>query len=93
VRIEKLEAQLAVLRRDREHRRPSQKLERDIERLELLIGNLEEDQAESQERIDATKRAASASARRPQLQPVRTPLPDHLPRERVEHPAADRRNG
>ncbi len=43
--IEKLKMQLAVLRRAR-FGRSSEKLDRDIEQLELLIGELEEEQAE-----------------------------------------------
>jgi transposase len=85
--IEKLKAQLALLRRAR-FGRSSEKLDRDIEQLELLIGDLEEGQAESIERIDAAKPASSSVPRREKLQPVRKPLPEHLPRERVEHPAA-----
>ncbi len=84
--IEKLKAQLALLRRAR-FGRSSEKLDHDIEQLELLIGDLEEGQAESDERTDAVKPAA-ASLERKKLHPVRKPLPDHLPRERVEHPAA-----
>src|ERR1700730_8393244 len=43
--IEKLKMQLAVLRRAR-FGRSSEKLDRDIEQLELLIGELEEEAAE-----------------------------------------------
>ena len=84
--IEKLKMQLAVLRRDR-FGRSSEKLDHDIEQLELLIGDLEESQAEGNERIDAAK-PASSSVPQQKLQPVRKPLPDHLPRERVEHEVA-----
>ena len=84
--IEKLKAQLALLRRAR-FGRSSEKLDHDIEQLELLIGDIEEGQAESIERIDAVKPASSHVAKSERLQPVRKPLPDHLPRERVEHEA------
>jgi transposase len=57
--IEKLKMQLAVLRRDR-FGRSSEKLDHDIEQLELLIGDLEEGQAESVERIDVAKPASSS---------------------------------
>ena len=77
--------QLALLRRAR-FGRSSEKLDHDIEQLELLIGDLEEGQAESKERTEAAKPAASAQQEK--SQPVRKPLPDHLPRERVEHAAA-----
>ena len=43
--IEKLKAQLALLRRAR-YGRSSEKLDREIEQLELLIGDLEEGKAE-----------------------------------------------
>src|SRR5271167_4809696 len=83
--IEKLKMQLAVLRRDR-FGQSSEKLDYKIDQLELLIGDLEEGQAESDERIDAAQPASAP--RKEKLQPVRKPLPDHLPRERVEHDAA-----
>src|SRR5271154_462877 len=70
--IEKLKMQLAVLRRDR-FGRSSEKLDHNIEQLELLIGDLEEGQAESTERTEATKTAAAP--RKEKLQPVRKPLP------------------
>lgn len=50
--IEKLKMQLAVLRRAR-FSRSSEKLERDIEQLELLIGELETDEAEGQAKGEA----------------------------------------
>ena len=83
--IEKLKAQLALLRRAR-FGRSSEKLDHDIEQLELMIGDIEEGQAQSSERIEVTK--AATAPRKEKLQPVRRPLPDHLPRERVEHEAA-----
>ena len=82
--IEKLKMQLALLRRAR-FGRSSEKLERDIEQLELLIGELEEGRAESSERTEAAKPAVSSAATRERSHPVRLPLPEHLPRERVEH--------
>src|SRR5208337_3895144 len=52
----------------------------------LLIGDLEEGRAQSTERTRAaTRRYDPRRQERPQA--VRRPLPDHLPRERVEHPA------
>ncbi len=83
--IEKLKMQLAVLRRDR-FGRSSEKLDNDIEQLELLIGDLEEGQAKSNERTATV--TTESSPQQEKLQPVRKPLPDHLPRERVEHEAA-----
>jgi transposase len=88
--IEKLKAQLAVLRRAR-FGRSSEKLDRDIEQLELLIGDLEEETAESEAR--AANPAATADRGNPvkpreRRQPARAPLPAHLPRETVTHAAA-----
>jgi len=80
--IEKLKMQLALLRRAR-FGRSSEKLDHDIEQLELLIGELEEGKAESGERTEAARPAAAA--KRERSHPVRLPLPEHLPRERVEH--------
>ena len=82
--IEKLKAELALLRRAR-FGRSSEKLDSKIEQMELLADDLEEDRGESVERRNA---AAMPSARREKSVPVRKPLPSHLPRERVEHDAA-----
>jgi len=81
--IEKLKIQLALLRRDR-FGQSSEKMDHEVEQLELLISDLEEGRAESEERAEAAKPAA----RQGKSHPVRKPLPDHLPRERVEHAAA-----
>jgi len=83
--IEKLKMQLAVLRRAR-FGRSSEKLDRDIEQLELLIGELEEEQAEGGARASAADPAQPHPAQtRERKQPVRKPLPPHLPRETVTH--------
>jgi transposase len=79
--------QLALLRRAR-FGRSSEKLDHDIEQLELMIGNLEEGQAESNERTEAANPAASSAPKKERSQPIRRPLPEHLPRERVEHEAS-----
>jgi len=76
--IEKLKAQLAVLKRAR-FGQSSEKLDRDIEQLELMIGDLEE--AEAERRV----RTPSPSAEAARKVPVRRPLPEHLPREVVRH--------
>jgi transposase len=85
--IEQLKAQLAALRRSR-FGRSSEKLDREIEQLELLIGGIEEDSAKRAEEEDAAARQPVPVARRERAQPVRKALPAHLPRERVEHEAA-----
>lgn len=79
--IEKLKAQLAALRRAR-FGQSSERLDRQIEQLELIIGDLEEGEAESE------ARAAATSSPRPLKEPRqsnRNPLPDHLPREVIAH--------
>jgi transposase len=88
--IEKLKMQLAALRRAR-FGRSSEKLDRDIEQLELLIGELEEESAEADARAaaDPTRNDAALNASpRERRQPVRRPLPSHLPRETVVHEPA-----
>ncbi len=75
--IEKLKMQLAVLRRAR-FGRSSEKLDRDIEQLELLIGELEEETGAA-----IARDAAHPGATR--RHPVRKPLPAHLPRETLVH--------
>jgi transposase len=89
--IEKLKVQLAVLRRAR-FGRSSEKLDRDIEQLELQIGELEEEAAENEARIAANPArndvAANSPPARERRQPVRRPLPSHLPRETIVHEPA-----
>ena len=60
----------------------SEKLDHDIEQLELLIGDLEEDASEGEARAKAVVTALhgrTGTAER--RHPVRKPLPEHLPRE------------
>src|SRR3954453_17369350 len=88
--IEKLKIQLATLRRAR-FGRSSEKLDGEIEQLELLIGELEEDAAAQDARADgaaAKATPASPAGPRARKQPVRQPLPEHLPRETVTHEPA-----
>ena len=91
LQIEHLKAQLAVLKRAR-FGRSSEKLDREIEQLELVLGDLEEGIAESTARSERAIRKDPATAR-PQVDRKphgRKPLPEHLPRERIVHepPAA-----
>ncbi len=83
--VEKLKAQLARLKRAR-FGQSSEKLDRQIDLLELVIGDLEEGEAESDARTASTPAPGAAS---PPAKPARTgarkPLPDHLPREIVTH--------
>ena len=87
--IEKLKLQLAILRRAR-FGRSSEKLDRDIEQLELLIGELEEGQAETTARSAAISPAqrSSTSASHDRQPSGRKPLSEHLPRETVVHEPA-----
>jgi transposase len=89
LQIEHLKAQLAVLRRAR-FGRSSEKLDREIEQLELLLGELEEGVAESKVRVEqAANSAIPARAKPPNRQPGgRKPRPAHLPRERIVHEPA-----
>jgi hypothetical protein len=88
--IEKLKMQLAVLRRAR-FGRSSEKLDRDIEQLELLIGKLEEEVAEEEARAGVTDPAGLANPNdekptsRGARRRSRPRLPEHLPREIVTH--------
>ena len=88
VHIEKLKIELALLRRAR-FGRSSEKLDRKIEQLELQIDDLETVEAARVARREAeADRRGVAAPRRERVQPVRKPLPEHLPRERIEHKAA-----
>ncbi|MGO9474450.1 MAG: IS66 family transposase [Rhodomicrobium sp.] len=88
--IEKLKAQLAVLRRAR-FGRSSEKLNREIEQLELAIDDAEESQAHALLEREAKLQALGLPASRPaqaveaREEVMRRAFPDHLPRERVEH--------
>ena len=63
--------------------RKSEKLDHQIEQLELQLEDLQADDGEVVKAIPETDRA-------PRNKPVRKPLPDHLPRdEKVHLPAAD----
>lgn len=86
--IEKLKAELAALRRAR-FGRSSEKLDREIEQGELLLDDLEEGQAErAAKQQQAMPKPSVPAETREQSQPVRKLLPEHLPREHVEHEAA-----
>ena len=84
--IAKLKFQLARYRRAA-FGRSSEKLTREIEQLELAIESLESDQAE---RLAAASPAVAAAieAAIEKQKPARRPLPEHLPREEMLHPAA-----
>jgi len=81
LRIEQYQAQLAKLRR-MQFGRSSEKLDAQITQLELMLEDLEE--GEAARMAPAAKREPDPSGRE-RRQPVRRPLPDHLPREEVVH--------
>ena len=79
--IEKLKIQLARARRE-QFGQSSERLTAEIGQLEMLIGDLEEDQAQ----VDAaTKQRSHPPQDRPRQRPIRKPLPEHLPREAIVH--------
>jgi transposase len=84
--IERLKVQLAALRRDR-YGRSSERLAAEIGQLEMLIGDLEEDQAEREAAAEKARRA-KGKPDKPRRPALRRPLPEHLPRETVLHEPA-----
>ena len=75
--IEHLKLQIARLKR-MQFGRSSEKLQTQIEQLELIVEDLEQEQA-------STAPEAPVQAKAARQQPVRRPLPEHLPRETVRH--------
>jgi transposase len=90
LQIENLRAQLAKLRRAR-FGCSSEKLDREIEQLELTLGEMEEGVAESKAR---TAQAGGKAPAKVTASPGeegkhgRKPMPPHLPRERTVHEPA-----
>jgi transposase len=80
LQIEQYKAQLAKLRR-MQFGRSSEKLDAQIHQLELLLEDLEESEAARTAPAQREPRQSSRERR----QPVRRPLPDHLPREEIVH--------
>ena len=86
--IEKLKMQLAALRRA-QFGRSSERLDDEIAQMELKLEDIETGHAEGiAESYAASKPTAEAAVRLEKMQPVRKPLPEHLPRDRVEHAAS-----
>jgi transposase len=81
--IARLKFQLARYRRA-EFGRSSETLARDTEQLELALETLETDQAE---RLATASPAVAAVVEAEAQKPARRPLPEHLPREDLRHPA------
>ncbi|TCZ50566.1 hypothetical protein EXY23_27340, partial [Roseicella aquatilis] len=82
--IEKLKVQLATLRRER-YGRSSEKLAAAADQLEMLIGDLEEDQAEREAAAAEKQRRTKEKSGNQRKPATRRPLPEHLPRETVVH--------
>ena len=87
--LEQLKARLAKLLRQR-FGSPSEKLRGSIDQLHLILGNLEEDEAEAASGGPEpdTSAAEPEAQDRPRRKPKRKPLPENLPRDIVEHPTA-----
>lgn len=83
--IERLKLIIAKLQRMQFGRR-SEQLDETIGQLEL---SLEELEAVRAERAELAAAEAPVNSAAPVKRPVRKPLPDHLPRETVEHAPAD----
>ncbi|MES2127311.1 MAG: IS66 family transposase [Pseudomonadota bacterium] len=82
VEIEHLKLMIAKLRR-MQFGRKSEKLDHQIEQLELQLEDLQASEAEAEREMPPTDRA-------PRAKPARKPLPDHLPRDvNVHAPSAD----
>ena len=81
--IEKLKVQLARLRR-MQFGQSSERLNREIEQLELRLEELETVEAET---TSASADAGVPPPAREKRKPKRLPLPDHLPRHEVVHAA------
>jgi transposase len=85
IEIERLTAQLARLKR-MQFGRSSEKLDREIEQLELLLDDLYESKGA---RAGPREGGECPSALpEPAVKPIRRPLPDHLPREEIMHACA-----
>lgn len=80
--IERLKLLIAKLKR-LQFGRSSEKLDRQIGQLELVLEDLETNRA-----AGAVRKESPAPSSVPKQKPIRRPLPAHLPRERVVHEAA-----
>ena len=81
VEIEHLKLQIAKLRR-MQFGRKSEKLDHQIEQLELQLEDLQADEVEAAREMPAADQA-------PRKKSVRRPLPDHLPRDEKVYTPAD----
>lgn len=84
--IERLKLLIARLQR-MQFGRKSEKVQREIQQLELQLGDLEETAAEDRQRAERTLPAAAATVfAGATRKPAGGPLPDHLPRQTETHP-------
>ncbi|MCV6547544.1 MAG: IS66 family transposase, partial [Cohaesibacter sp.] len=81
--IEKLSAELAVLRRSR-FGKSSEKIKRTIEQLELALEDIEAADAEDEPPSTSTKNKKKTGGKKPS----RKPPPAHLPRQTITHEAS-----
>ncbi len=79
--IEKLKFQIAKLRR-MQFGRSSERIARRIEQLELQLEELETGAAQEEAEAETEDRPTSGIER---AKPKRRPLPEHLPRQQIEH--------
>ena len=84
--IERLKLLLAKARRE-QYGQSSERGRRVIEQLELAIADLEETESAAQTAADLAAPDPSRARSQSRARPARRPLPAHLPRERVVHPA------
>lgn len=82
--IERLQTMIAHLRR-MQFGQKSEKIERQIEQLELELEDLESAQAAQLEELERKLEPEAAAAVAAKQKPVRRALPDHLPREVETH--------
>jgi transposase len=90
LQIEQLKARLAKLLRQR-FGSSSEKLRGQIDQLQLMIGDLEEEYAEttpSEPEPEPEPAAIEPEIQARRRKPKRKPLPENLPRDVVEHPTA-----
>ena len=86
--IEHYKAQLQKLRR-MQFGRSSEKLDAQIAQLELMLEDLEEGEAARTASPVISDSNEADRPKRERRQPVRRPLPDHLPREEIVHSPGD----
>jgi transposase len=82
IEIDHLRAMLAKLRRQR-YGRSSEKLDAEIDQLELILEDAEAAHAQVEAMVASATQGKQQTSGRPRQHAVRKPLPEHLPREIV----------